>query len=165
MNLSQPLLNELYHEAENTRRYLQIVPAEAFGWKPHERSMDLGTLSKHIAELPGWLHYTINAEELDFSNMDYTPPVIADNASLLKVFKDNLEMGRKSLESASDENLRGNWRLRNGDHVIFEMPRIAVVRNMVFNHFIHHRGQLSVYLRLLDIKLPGIYGPSADEMG
>ena len=164
MKLSVPLLRELRHEAAATKQYLEIVPTNFLNWKPHEKSMTLGTLVRHIAELPGWLHYTIDADELDFTNMNYTPPTITDNASLIKVFQDNLDLGIKSLEGASDELLRASWRLRNGDHIIFEMARMGVIRNMVYNHLVHHRGQLSVYLRLLDVKIPGLYGPSADEM-
>jgi hypothetical protein len=164
MKLSEPLLAELHHEAEKTKKYLEVIPTDSFGWKPHEKSMTLVRLATHIVELPSWLHYTLDAEELDFQKMDYTPPAITDQESLMKTFEDNLNIGIKSLINASDETFYGKWCLRNGDHIIFELPRVVVVRDMVFNHFVHHRGQLSVYLRLLNVKLPGIYGPSADEM-
>lgn len=164
MKLSEPLLIELQNEAANTKKYLDIVPAKSFDFKPHEKSMSLQRLAGHVAELPGWLHSTINAEELDFTKIDYTPPVITDGISLLRVFEDNLTLGTNALKNASDETLRGNWTLRNGDHIIFTMSRMGVIRNMVYNHMVHHRGQLSVYLRLLNIKIPGLYGPSADEM-
>lgn len=155
---------ELQYEAVNTKKYLQIVPAESFEWRPHEKSMKLGVLAGHIAELVGWLHYILNAEELDFDTLNYTPPALTDNASLMKLFEDNLALGTNSLKNASDETLMANWKLRKGSYIIMEMPRISVVRSMVLNHILHHRGQLSVYLRLLNVKIPGLYGPSADEM-
>ena len=164
MKLSEPLLMELQHEAANTKKYFEIIPVEHLTWKPHPKSMDLGTLAGHIAELPGWLHYTINAEELDFAKLNYTAPVIANLESLLKLYQDNLDLGSNSLGNASNETLMEKWKLRNGEHIFFELPKIIVIRNMVLNHIVHHRGQLSVYLRTLNVKIPGLYGPSADEM-
>lgn len=164
MNVNEPLLSELKHEAASTRKMLERVPAESFSWKPHEKSMTLMQLAAHVARLTNWLTITINADEFDITTPDNKPKVFSDTAGLLQAFEDNLAEGAAALQSASNESLREKWRLRNGEHIIFEMPRIAVVRHLVFNHIVHHRGQLSVYLRLLNVPVPGMYGPSADEM-
>ena len=163
MNLNQPLLNELKHEATNTRKILESVPAEHLGWKPHPKSMTLGRLASHVAELSDWLTYTINADELDLASLDYTPTELTDTQTLFKIFDESLARGTAALQNASDETLMSNWTLRTGDHVMFTLPKIVVVRNMVLNHIVHHRGQLSVFLRLLDVPVPGMYGPSYDE--
>jgi len=164
MNLNEPLLAELKHEAASTRKMLERVPAESFGWKPHEKSMALMQLAGHVARITTWLPIITNDHEFDASKRDNKPKAFTDTASLLYEFEDNLAEGTAALQLASDENLREKWRLRNREHVIFEMRRIAVVRHMVLNHIVHHRGQLSVYLRLLNVPVPGMYGPSADEM-
>src|SRR5215218_4192734 len=109
MKLSELLLAELQQEASKTKKYLEIVPEESLDWKPHPKSMGLGRLCGHIAELAGWLDYTINAPELDFATMNYTPPVISDSASLMKLYQDNLDLGANALKNASDETLHGNW--------------------------------------------------------
>ncbi len=164
MSLVQPLIAELQHEADGTRAMLQKVPFEKLGWQPHEKSMTLGRLAAHICEIPGWLHETILADELDFSKMDYTPKPLDGAADLMNVFDENMQKGLHALSQATDEGLLTQWTLRNGDEIFFRMHRIGVVRGMVLNHIVHHRGQLSVYLRLLNIPVPGMYGPSADEM-
>lgn len=164
MDVNEPLLAELKHEAASTRKMLERVPAESFGWKPHEKSMTLLQLAGHVARLTNWLTIIINAAEFDISTRGNNPIVFTDTAGLLYEFEDNFAEGTAALQSASNENLREKWRLRNGEHIIFEMPRVAVVRHMVLNHIVHHRGQLSVYLRLLNVPVPGMYGPSADEM-
>ncbi len=164
MNLNEPLLAELKHEAASTRKMLERVPAESFGWKPHEKSMALMHLAGHVARITNWLPIIINDPQFDISKRDNKPKVFTDTAGLLYDFEDSLAEGTAALQSASNENLMEKWRLRNGEHIIFEMPRAAVVRNMVLNHTVHHRGQLSVYLRLLNVPVPGMYGPSADEM-
>ncbi len=164
MNLATSYLHELQHEAAKTLRYLQVIPPVMFSYKPHKKSMSLLQLSTHIAELPGWVTYTIDADELDFETMNYQPPEITSLDQLLQLYSENLNRAVTSLQNATDETMQEIWRLRNGKLIILEMPRAAVLRDMVFNHLIHHRGQLSVYLRLLDVKLPGLYGPSADEM-
>lgn len=163
MILLQPLLHELQHEAEKTRKYLQIVPQDKFNWKPHPKSRTLLELAIHIAEIPGWLHYTLEAEELDFATLDYAPPEVTTGELLLKLYDEKMLLGGKALHNTSDEVLLGKWRLRNADYIILDMQRLAVIRDMVLNYIAHHRGQLSVYLRLLNVSLPGIYGPSADE--
>lgn len=163
MNLSESFLSELQHEAAKTRKYLELVPEEHFDWKPHAKSMSLIRLASHVAELAGWAHYTINYPELNLANFDYKPPVLKTNSDLMAMFDQNLANGVEAVKNVTNEQLMENWTLRNGDHIIFTLPKIAVLRDMVYNHLVHHRGQLSVYLRLLDVKIPGLYGPSADE--
>ncbi len=165
MNLNEPILAELKHEAASTRKMLERVPAESFGWKPHEKSMALMQLAGHVASVTLWLPIIINDLEFDISKRDNKSTVFTDTAGLLQDFEESLAKATTALQSASNEKLMEKWRLRNGEHVIFEMPRVAAIRNMVLNHIVHHRGQLSVYLRLLNLPVPGMYGPSADEMG
>ncbi len=125
--------------------------------------MTMGVLAKHVAEMTGWIAVTINQDELDFAKEEYTPKLISTTAELLELFDEETRKAVAVLEGATDENLMQNWTLRNGDQVYFTMPRIQAIRGMVMNHIVHHRGQLSVYMRLKDVPLPAIYGPSADE--
>ena len=163
MSLNEPLVSELQHEAQSTRKMLERVPEDKHSGKPHEKSMALGDLASHLAELPLLIVSIIDNNELDISKDDYRIKMAANNKELLQKFDENLSKVIESLKNASDENLLGNWKLRSGEQIFFEMPRIACIRGMVLNHIVHHRGQLSVYLRLLDVPLPGIYGPTADE--
>ena len=161
--LNQALIPELKHEASSTRKILESVPDGKFDWKPHEKSMTLGRLASHVAEIPDWMTATLTTDELDFAKSNYKPTSPASKEELLGKFEQSYAKALESLQAATDETLRGNWTLRNADHVIFTMPRIATLRSFVMNHLIHHRGQLTVYLRLLDLPVPGMYGPSADE--
>ena len=163
MNLNEALLAELKHEAVNTRKILERAPADKYNWKPHEKSMSLGQLTSHLAELTSWLNAIIEHPELDFATYDYKPKQFSTTEDLLKFYDETLAKGSGALQAATNETLMGNWKLRNSDRVFLDLPRIAVVRTMVLSHVIHHRGQLSVYLRLLDVPLPSIYGPTADE--
>jgi uncharacterized damage-inducible protein DinB len=163
MNLNEALVAELQHEASSTRKMLERVPTEKFGWKPHEKSMSLGRLASHVAGLTFLAEIIMRADEMDFMNTPYKLTEATDSAALLQLFDNTLATAVEALKSADDERLRGQWTLRRGEQIIFQLPRIAAYRTMVVNHFIHHRGQLSVYLRLLDIPVPGMYGPSADE--
>lgn len=161
--LNTPLIGEFKHEASSTKRMLERVPAEKFDWKPHEKSMTLGRLAAHVAEIPGLMTAALTTEELDFAKGQYpriTPTTLEE---LMQKYQQTYDKAIETLTAASDESLLQSWTLRRGDHVIFTNPRIAAIRSLVMNHFIHHRGQLSVYLRLLNVPLPGIYGPSADE--
>ncbi len=163
MALNHSLSAELEQEGANTRKMLERVPAEHFDWKPHEKSFSLGRLATHVAELPSWVGYTVKADELDFGTMDYKAPTINNSSDLMQLFEENLAKAKEDLRDVSDETLMKNWTLRNKDNVYFTMPKIAVLRSMVLNHIVHHRAQLSVYLRLLNIPVPGMYGPTADE--
>lgn len=162
MSISQTLLPELDHEMATTRRVLERVPlAEKGDWKPHEKSMSLSRLANHVAELPGWLTVTMTSDSLDLAG--YSAPSLATNEALLASFDALVADGRAALAAASDEDFFGSWALRMGDQEFFKIPRVAVLRTWVFNHIIHHRGQLTVYLRELGVPVPSIYGPSADE--
>lgn len=163
MSLNAPLIAELQHETATTRKCLERLPEKEFGWKPHEKSMTLGRLAQHVAEMTGWITVTINQDELDFGKEDYKPKPINTKAELLELFDEETRKAVAALEGATDENLMQNWTLRNGDQVFFTMPRIGAIRAMAMNHIVHHRGQLSVYMRLKNVPLPQIYGPSADE--
>jgi uncharacterized damage-inducible protein DinB len=162
--IAQSLLPELGIEFANTRKMLERIPEASYDWKPHEKSMTLIRLATHLATLPGWLTMTINSTELDFAKTPYTPPKFETTQALVDAFDKEVKGAIDALKGASDETLMQPWTLRNGEHIIFTMSRAAVIRSMVINHFIHHRGQLSVFLRLLDVPVPGMYGPSADEM-
>jgi uncharacterized damage-inducible protein DinB len=161
MTLNQILLPEFDHEMANTRRALARVPGDRLDWSPHPKSMTLGRLASHLAEFGDWAAQTCEQEELDLSG--YQPPVYSSTAEILETFDANVAAGRAALAAASDELLKGKWSLRSGGHAVFTMPRAAVLRSFVLSHLIHHRGQLSVYLRLLDLPVPALYGPSADE--
>ncbi|HJR59598.1 MAG TPA: DinB family protein [Vicinamibacterales bacterium] len=165
MSLAQSLLPEYDHELATTRRLLERVPEAEFGWKPHAKSMSLGQLAGHIANMPFWLSATMNAAFYDLTAGDkeatLEPPVSREE--LVRAFDEKVRTARASLAKATDAEMMAPWALRHGGHEIFSMPRVAVVRSFVMNHLIHHRGQLSVYLRLKDVPLPPIYGPSADE--
>ncbi|HKG12798.1 MAG TPA: DinB family protein [Pyrinomonadaceae bacterium] len=163
MGIGEPLAAELKHEAATTRRLLERVPEDKLGWKPHEKSMTLGRLAGHVAELPSLLGPVLRAEELDFASGEYKPFNATSVAEILERFDKNIADGIEGLKGLEDARAFERWRLRSGDHVIAEQPRAAIVRGLVLNHVLHHRGQLSVYLRLLDVPLPPIYGPTADE--
>ena len=163
MQLNEALMAELQQEAIATRKMLALVPEKSNSWKPHEKSMTLGRLSQHLAEIPMWVSASVDQDELDFAKETYVPNEGGSNEELLKTFDDNLANAIECLKNASDEKLMGNWTMKNGDKVYFTMPKVAVVRGFVLNHSIHHRGQLQVYLRMLDLPLPSVYGPTADE--
>ncbi|MGO4885994.1 MAG: DinB family protein [Bryobacteraceae bacterium] len=150
----------------STRRTLERVPEDKYGWKPHEKSMTMGRLATHIAELAAWAPTTLETESLDFAPPGappYQPKTAGSRAELLAEFDKAVASAHAAIAAASDEQLSVNWTLLAGGHQIFSMPRIAVLRSMVMNHMIHHRGQLTVYLRLNDVPVPSLYGPSADE--
>ncbi len=163
MALNKALIAELTHEAVNTRKMLERVPQEHFAWKPHEKSMTLQRIASHVADLPTWVSTGIKTDELDMGAKPFTPILFNSTEEILEHFDNTLAQAIKDLEEASDELLHEKWVFRHGDHVIFNLPKAAVVRNFAMNHTVHHRGQLSVYLRLLDVPVPGMYGPSADD--
>lgn len=166
MPISQALLPEFDHEMANTRKTLERVPDEKFSWQPHGKSMTMGRLSSHLADIPGWIEHTLAHESIDVNPPDgehQQPNQCATRAEVLKRFDENVAKGRKSIESASDEQWMKTWSLLNGGKTMFTLPKVAVLRGFVMNHSIHHRAQLGVYLRLNDVPVPSIYGPSADE--
>ena len=168
MAIGQLLLPEFDNEAGNTRKTLERVPDEKWDWKPHDKSGTLGWMAGHVASLNHWCTVTINTEQLDFAPVNgprYESPKTPNRKALLEVFDKVTADARVALAGVSDETLMKPWSLLMGGKVLFTMPRIAAIRGFCFNHLIHHRGQLTVYLRLLDIPVPGLYGPSADEKG
>jgi len=162
--LSQSFIGELKHEAASTKRILERVPEGKFDWKPHEKSMSLGRLASHVAELPGFLNSILTMDDVDFAKGHYKALHPKTPEELLSVFQQKLDEVVETLQNTSDEKMQANFTLRSGDHVIATVPRMVAVRSMALNHIIHHRGQIAVYLRLLDVPVPGMYGPSADEM-
>lgn len=156
-------LAELEQEAKVAREVLSRVPADKFDWKPHDKSMSFGKLASHVAEMVGWTGPTLQHPELDFAKMDYKPFEPQTTDELLEFFDKNLAEAADVLRNMTDEGFMEPWSLRNGETVYFTMPKVVAMRSFVMNHIIHHRGQLSVYLRLNDIAVPSMYGPSADE--
>lgn len=162
-SMLQTFLKELDAESVTTRKMLERVPTDKFGWKPHEKSMTVQRLATHIAELPGWIAMALTTDELDFANNPYQPVVVNNTEELLAYFERSLADGRAHLLSAREEILDEPWTLRSGDQVHATTSKAEVIR-MALSQIIHHRAQLGVFLRLLDIPIPGSYGPSADEM-
>jgi uncharacterized damage-inducible protein DinB len=165
MSICEPLAAELEQEAKTTRRLLERVPEASFGWKPHEKSMTLGQLAGHVAQLPTLIVPALTQDEFDFATSGFKPFSPQSTAELVEQHDANIKAAAEALRGAVDERMGEKWALKSGDHVLFELPRALVVRFVGLNHVVHHRGQLSVYLRLLDVPLPSIYGPSADETG
>jgi uncharacterized damage-inducible protein DinB len=161
--IATSLINEMKNEIDSTRKCLERLPAESFSWKPHEKSMELGRLASHIAEMFGWTKPTIQNSELDFATMDYKPFEPKTTAELVEFLEKQATEALETLADTPDEAFMETWSLRNGEQVYFTLPKVAVMRSFVLNHIYHHRGQLTVYMRLLDVPVPGIYGPSADE--
>lgn len=162
MEIIKMLLEEMEREAETTRKMLSRVPEDKYGWKPHEKSMTMQRLATHIAELPGWVTMALTTDELDFAKGDYKPEMITRTADLLDYFERNLASGREHLAKATLEQLEQPWTMRNGEQVYDVSPKVNIIR-IAYCQTVHHRAQLGVYLRLLDIPIPGSYGPSADE--
>ena len=158
------LLPEFDHEFAQTRRTLERVPYDKAEWKPHQKSFPLGELAAHLANLPRWVEMTIGQDVLELEP-DYKTPQHETLDDLLAYFDEGLAEARSHIEGASDEDLAAMWALRQGGEDVLAMPKGAVLRSFIFNHNVHHRAQLGVYLRLLDVPVPSIYGPSADEQG
>jgi uncharacterized damage-inducible protein DinB len=163
MELIKLLQKELEQEAVTTRNMLNRVPADKFNWQPHPKSMTLKRLSAHVAELPAWVEMALVTDELDFQDNPYTPKEVASSEELLAYFEESLEKGRKALAVADQKTFGKEWVLRNGDQVYNRDTKYGIIR-MSYSQIVHHRAQLGVYLRLLDIAIPGSYGPSADDM-
>lgn len=161
--IGSTFIAELEHEAKVAREVLSRVPADKFDWKPHEKSMTFGRLASHIAEMFGWTPSTLTQPELDFSKFDYKPFEPASTDELVEFLDKNVAEAIEALRNTSDEQFMESWTMRNAETEYFTMPKVAVMRSFIMNHIVHHRGQLSVYLRLNDIAVPSIYGPSADE--
>jgi uncharacterized damage-inducible protein DinB len=166
MDLTELFLGELESEVPATRRVLERVPEGQDDWKPHDKSMAMGYLAQLVATIFGWVDMTVNQDFLDFNPPDgkrYTPPQVRNNKELLAAFDEAVAKARAALKGTTEAHLMTSWQMRSGGQVLSEQPRYQVIRDGVFNHMAHHRGQLTVYLRLNDKPVPSIYGPTADE--
>jgi uncharacterized damage-inducible protein DinB len=166
MAISQSLLPEFEMEMANTRRTLERVPDDKFDWRPHPKSGSLGWLAGHLANLPSWAVMSLKEDNLDIAPAGGQPwklPEIKNRKQALEMFDQNVADAKKGIAAATDEQLMKPWSLLKAGQTIMTLPKIAVLRSFVLNHTIHHRAQMGVYLRLNDIPVPSIYGPSADE--
>jgi uncharacterized damage-inducible protein DinB len=162
MALVDHLLPEFDHEMATTRKLLQRLPDDRLSWKPHVKSYSLGQLAQHVANIPFWGQLTLEQSELDLAA--YPPPAeLGSRAAILELFEGKVAGTRQALVGKSDGELMAPWSLKRGDQTMFTMPKATVWRTFMMNHLVHHRGQLSVYLRQQDVPLPSMYGPSADE--
>jgi len=164
VSISDTLIAELDQETPATRKALERVPEDKLKWKPHEKSMPLGRLATHIAEVPAWGKVTIAQDTLALDS-SFDPTILGSVSEVLSLFDENVSMFRELLATTPDEEFKRTWTMTHGGKEVFADTKLSVVRRMVMNHLVHHRGQLSVYLRLIDVPLPMTYGPSADETG
>ena len=163
MSIGQSMLPEYDSEMATTRKLLERVPFDKADWKPHEKSFSMAELASHLRNMAGWMAVTCESDELD-TGPDFKPPPLATSAEeLLAAFDKATAEGREALAGVSDEAMMQTWSLKHAGQALFSMPKVACIRGMILNHMIHHRGQLSVYLRLNDVPLPSIYGPTADD--
>ncbi len=163
MRLADPIIAELRHETATTRRMLERAPDDKLTWKPHEKSMTLGRLIRHLADLPSLGRRIFGGDEFVLDPANLQRPVASSHSEAVEILDRNVEDLLSQLAIQDDRAMLSPWRFKRGDVVVFELPRVAALRTMVISHSIHHRGQLSVFLRLLDVPLPPVYGPSADE--
>jgi uncharacterized damage-inducible protein DinB len=166
MSIAQSLIPELDQEMVGTRKVLERIPADKFEFRPHEKSFPMISLATHIVNMIGWGRDTIKSDSFDVAPVGgepYKEDPAASVDELLATFDKNLIEFREALAGASDADMMATWSLLGGGQVIFSMPRIACIRGMILNHLIHHRAQLTVYLRMNDVPIPALYGPSADE--
>lgn len=161
-NLSNAILPEFDHEMANTRKSLERIPEDKFSFKPHTKSMTLGALSTHLATINQWAEAIIGVDTFDVSTAP-PPTELKSRTEVLAAFDKNTATARKAISDSTDAHLMKPWTLMSGSHTVLTLPRVAVLRSFIMNHCIHHRAQLGVYLRLNDVPVPSIYGPSADE--
>lgn len=162
MSMIEMFLKEMDAEAVTTRKMLERVPDDKYDWRPHERSMTVRQLATHIAELPSWVTLAVTTDGLDFATTPYKPVPINNGKELMQFFEDTLQDGRNKLEKAEEDLLENRWVLRNGEEIYADNTKAETIR-MTYCQIVHHRAQMGVFLRLLNIPIPGSYGPSADE--
>jgi uncharacterized damage-inducible protein DinB len=165
MSIVRSFLPQFDHEMETTRRILDVVPERDAAWRPHPKSTSLGDLASHIASIPAYSKFVVEQPEVDLglaANTSITRVPFTTTAELLQRFDRYVREAKERMEPVSDEAMRENWSLRNRGATMFSLPRVAVLRSFVLSHLIHHRGQLTVYLRLRDVPIPSVYGPTAD---
>jgi uncharacterized damage-inducible protein DinB len=160
---TDPMLNEFRQEVATTKRVIERVPKQQLSWKPHAKSMTLGQLASHIASVPGNVARILQQDSFDVSQGNFVPPQPRSMQEVLTAFEQSVSDAEQCLQSMTDDRASANWRLLRGERELMSLPRVGFARSIMMNHWYHHRGQLSVYLRLLDVRLPVIYGPSADE--
>src|SRR4030095_11725492 len=164
MAIKDAFIGELKHESSLTKKMLERVPLDKKDWKPHEKSMTLGRLATHVADINHWVSDIIHIDDFDFmKDFNFKPRTAESTEELLGIFQTTLDKAIADLSSMSDDDFSKSWTVRRGEQVMFNTPKKIALRSWALNHMIHHRGQLSVYLRLLDVPVPGMYGPSADE--
>ena len=161
MSMTQAMLQEFDNEAKTTRKVLERVPADKLSWKPHPKSMSLGTLAFHVASSPGVIIGWCAEDETTFTGQ--APPEATSTSEILAAHDESVKKVKETLPQVGDEGMQKMWTGKAGGQTLMTMPKAALARAIVMNHWVHHRGQLSVYLRLLDVPVPSIYGPSADE--
>jgi uncharacterized damage-inducible protein DinB len=159
----EPMMTEIQQEAATTRRVLERIPSDKLSWRPHPKSMSLGELGLHVANIPGGISKLAQLDEFDAGTANFEPPSPKDAAEILAVLESSIQSAQQYLASISEPGALANWRLTANGQEIFNISRIAMIRMIMLNHWYHHRGQLSVYLRLLEVPVPAIYGRSADE--
>ena len=164
MNIIPMLLKEMEQEAQTTRKMLERIPEDKYDWQPHEKSMTIRRLANHIAELPGWVTMAITTDELDFADNPYIATEIATNKELLELLERLLSEAKANFEKTNEDELLKRWTLRNGGQILSDGKKAEMIR-IAFSQIVHHRAQLGVYLRLLNVPIAGSYGPSADENG
>lgn len=168
MSMGASLLPEFDQEMAGTRKVLERVPDNKLAWKIHDKSNTIGWVANHLAEIPGWVDMTLNQDSLDVAppgGKPYESPNATSRERIVALFDENVRAARQAIATVSDEQLFKPWSLLKGGEVIFTMPRIAVLRGFVMNHIIHHRAILCVYLRVNDVPVPALYGPSGDDLG
>lgn len=164
MAIKDAFIGELKYELALTKKMLERVPLDKKEWKPHEKSMTLGRLATHVAEITHWISDIIHIDDYDFvKSFNFNPRTATSTEELLEIFQTNLDKAFTDLSGMNDDDFSKKWIVRRGEQVMFDTSKKIAIRNWALNHMIHHRGQLSVYLRLLDVPVPGMYGPSADE--
>lgn len=163
MSMTEFLITEIEHESISTQKMLERIPADKFDWTPHQKSMNMKSLATHIAQLAGWAGLIATTEELNFADGSIQTPEVNSTQDLLDLLKSGTQSSIEALKTVKDEDLNSVWTLRMGEQILMQLPKREFIRYMALNHLIHHRAQLSVYLRLLDIPIPGMYGPSADD--
>lgn len=163
MTIVQILVDELKTEADNTRKLLECVPEDKKDWKPHEKSFTLARMAGHVAEIPGWIYHIVELEEFDIRKNNFERFVFESKEQLMAAFEKKIKEAEDILNNTTDEHLQKSWSFLADGKLIYQNARYKELRKWAFSHLVHHRAQLGLYLRLLDVPIPGMYGPSADD--